>query len=93
MEQIGMIFAAVILALGLSACMQEDSALDKAPGTYVSESKSTDSAGTTRKNQTVTTVSEDEYGRRSATVTNKGSTDPRGLFNKSTSTDTTTIRQ
>jgi hypothetical protein len=65
-----------------------DSKTDLPPGHYESKNVSTDSNGTESVNKTETNVSEDPYGNKTAVVTKKNSTDPKGLFNKSTSKST-----
>jgi hypothetical protein len=54
------------------------------PGQYEHSSKSTDSKGTEREVKTSTDVYYDENGHKKATVDKEMSTDPKGLFNKTT---------
>lgn len=87
------LLALFALAVGTSACMQERSAINQAPGSYESSTKTTNSAGTTTKTKTSTDVTVDEYGNKKAVVETKKSTDPKGLFNKSTSKSKAVIEE
>ncbi len=78
-------------ALSVSACSERQSALDLPPGQYNNVTRSTDANGTDHVTRNTTTVGEDAYGNKTAVVQKKNSTDPRGLFNKSTSESTTVI--
>lgn len=77
--------------VAMSACMQQTAA-DLPPGTYESESKTTNRAGTDVKTQTETNVGYDAYGNKTAVVKTKKTTDPKGLFNKSTTESTTVVK-
>lgn len=81
---------ALIVGLGLSACTNSPANLP--PGHYSSSTKSTDAAGTTYKKSTETDVEVDRYGNKSATSETETTTDPKGLFNKSTTKSTTTYK-
>lgn len=48
------------------------------------EEKSTDAAGTLRKNETTTDVDVDDNGGRETTIKSKSVEDPKGLMNKTT---------
>lgn len=71
------------LVLGLSAC----SPLDKPPGKYEKTTSSTDSKGTTTEQQSSTDVSVDAQGNKKAVVKSKTTNDPKGLFNKTTTSE------
>ncbi len=80
--------------LALPACdMTETSTLDKPPGKYEHYNATTDANGTTRTTDNTTEVYEDEYGNKKAVVKSKKTTDPRGLFNKSTSKSEAVIQE
>jgi hypothetical protein len=85
--------ALVIAAFGLYACEPERRATDLPPGTYEKTVSKTDANGTTYKTEDTTEVSEDADGDKTAVVKSKTTTDPRGLFNKSTSSKTTVVRE
>ena len=85
-----------LLTLSLSAviltgCMYDDPTR-LPPGRYEQSSRSTDSRGTEREVKSSTDVYYDEKGNKKATVDAKTSTDPNGLFNKSTTESHETIR-
>ena len=77
--------AAMVLAL--PACMT-DSALNDAPGHYENSTHSVDASGTARDSTKTTDVWYDQYGNKHAVTEKSASTDPKGLFNKKTSTAT-----
>jgi len=83
--------AAAGAVLTLSAC-ESHTAKDLPPGTYVDKNTSTDRDGTNYKSKTVTDVGYDENGNKMAVVKKKKTTDPKGLFNKSTDTSTTVVK-
>lgn len=83
--------AVAAVSLSMAACSTSSSPTDLPPGQYNNVTRSTDSNGTTTVNRNTTTVGEDAYGNKTAVVQKKKSTDPRGLFNKSTSESTTVI--
>lgn len=80
----------LLLTTALSACMQQQpapkaqSAADMAPGTYEKTTTRTDADGTTVKHKDSTVVQEDAYGNKKAVVKSKTTQDPKGLFNKTT---------
>ncbi len=74
------------LSIALSACQSRR--LDTPPGTYERSSSYTDSNGTTRERETSTDVSIDADGNRKSVTKSKTTTDPKGLFNKSTTSST-----
>ncbi len=73
---------------GLSACAEERAAT-LPPGQYESTHVSTDANGTEYKNTSKTDVTEDRYGNKKVTVHKKTTRDPKGLFNKETTRETT----
>ncbi len=75
-----------VLVLGLGACEQQ-SALNKAPGTYEKTTSSTDASGTTTDRKNSTQVSEDQYGNKKAVIKSKTTKDPKGLLNKTTTSE------
>ncbi len=82
---------ASIAMLGTTACAQRTSNLPP-PGKYESETTTIDRYGTKTEVQKSTEVELDKYGNRVGTVETKKSTDPEGLFNKSTSTSKEVVR-
>lgn len=80
---------AALAALTLCACTDTRTATDLPPGQYNRTTRSVDAAGTGHMDRETTTVSEDAYGNKTAVVSRKKTTDPRGLFNKRTSESTT----
>ena len=82
-------FTCMALAtLALSACTEEQTALDKPPGKYEKTTVSTDEYGTKTKRTAETDVRVDRYGNKSVTVDSKTTQDPKGLFNKTTTSQT-----
>lgn len=75
------------LMLGVAAC-SNDSPTNLPPGHYESSKSSTDAAGTSRTTDTSTDVKLDANGKKTAVVKKKKTTDPKGLFNKSSSEST-----
>lgn len=87
-----------VAALSLAACTPEDQALNKAPGTYKSDVKSTDANGVTTEQKDVTDVSVDQYGHKKAVVKSKTTEKPPGVINgflnkKTTNDSTTTVEE
>jgi len=80
---------AVSSLLITSACSEQprSSATDLPPGKYEKTTRSTNSEGTTTERKTTTEVERDSYGNKKATIENKTTKDPRGLFNKQTTTE------
>lgn len=77
------IFNMALVAAILSGCVySEPSSLP--PGQYEYTSKSVDSKGTAREQERTTEVYYDKDGNKQVTVDQKTTTDPKGLFNKST---------
>jgi hypothetical protein len=79
--------------LTLSACTPAENASTLAPGTYEHSSTRTDANGTTYETKRTTDVEVDRYGNKSATVKTEQSKDPKGLFNKSSNTSTSTYEE
>lgn len=79
------VIAMATVALGLAACSNTNNPAHRAPGTYESERVQTNRDGTTYKTKEVTDVRVDQYGNKKATVEQETTKDPKGLFNKSTS--------
>ena len=86
-KKLSTLIAMSALALGLSAC--QDSVLNNPPGKYEKTTSSTDSSGTTRAQQSSTDVSVDDQGNKKAVVKSKTTKDPVGLFNKTTTSEST----
>ncbi len=80
-----------LVALALSGCMRDDPRM-LPPGRYDKSSSSIDSQGTTREQKSSTDVYYDEHGHKKATIDRKTSTDPEGLFNKSTTETHETVQ-
>jgi len=87
MKKYSTLIAVSVLALVLSACMDKRSALDNPPGTYERTTSSTDANGTTTERKSSTEVSEDRYGNKKAVVKTKTTKDPKGLLNKTTTSE------
>lgn len=77
-------------ALTFSACTH-NKLTNLPPGEYESSTKTTNAQGTTTSKSTTTEVEVDRHGNKSATQTTKTTTDPKGLFNKSTTTQTNKV--
>jgi hypothetical protein len=80
-----------LMSIPVSGCMQNTT--DLPPGKYESKTSSTDSNGTTTEQKKVTDVTVDEYGNKTTVIQSKTSKDPRGLFNKSTSSSKQVIHE
>lgn len=76
--------------IAVSACT--NTAQDLPPGKYESSKKTTDSNGTNTSVEKTTNVGVDRYGNKTATVKTETTTDPEGLFNKSKTTTTKTVK-
>lgn len=79
---------AVLATIMLGACTQHPKTLP--PGEYESTRTKTNAQGTTTTQKTNTNVYYDQYGNKRATQQTETSKDPKGLFNKSTTTTTKT---
>jgi hypothetical protein len=75
--------AAVLM---ISACTSAPTTLP--PGEYHSTNRSVNENGTAVEKDQTTKVYYDEYGNKKASQETTTSRDPKGLFNKSTSTST-----
>ncbi len=82
------LLCAAISLLAVAACTAAPKTLP--PGEYESSSTSVNQSGTETKESTKTNVYYDEYGNKRAVQETETSSDPKGLFNKSTSTTTKT---
>jgi hypothetical protein len=83
-----MLVSAITLSTGACNMMHREAALNSPPGTYESKTSSTDANGTTTERKATTDVRVDEYGNKKAVVETKTTTDPKGLFNKKTTSET-----
>jgi hypothetical protein len=81
------VMAVLTLALGLTACTEN--LLDNPPGRYENSITFTDADGTTTERRSSTQIAVDEYGRRKAIVKSTTTKDPKGLFNKTTTSQFT----
>lgn len=79
------VFLISVSVLALAACQQTP--LDTPPGKYESTTSSTDVNGTTVTHKSSTAVSVDDYGNKTAVVKSKTTEDPKGLFNKKTTSE------
>ncbi len=79
--------AVTAATLAVAACSM-NSPTNKPPGTYKSSSESTNAYGTTTKTDKTTYVYRDPSGDKKAVTRTETSTDPKGLFNKRTTTST-----
>lgn len=79
--------AAAVGLIGLAACAPHH---DLPPGHYESTSSSTNAKGTKTTVEKDTNVYYDRYGNKKSTVKTETTTDPKGLFNKETTTTTKT---
>lgn len=87
---------ALLSTTALTGCMYGDKESTPAslpPGEYESTSSRTDANGTTTSTETNTDVTVDKYGNKTATVSKETTTDPKGLFNKNTTTSTKTYSE
>jgi hypothetical protein len=82
------ILALSILALGLSACMDMKNAMDTPESKYENTSSSTDAKGTKTTSQSSSEVGTDAQGNRHSVIKTKTTKDPKGLMNKSTTSQT-----
>lgn len=82
---------ALVASFGVAGCTNH--VTDLPPGKYESTSKSTDANGTDYETERTTNVSVDRYGNKKAVVEKETSSDPKGLFNKSTSSKKTVVTE
>lgn len=78
-----------LMTLALSSCMT-DSADNLPPGHYQHSTAAVDTNGTAYEHSKTTDVGYDANGNKIAVTKTKNSTDPKGLFNKQTTTSTET---
>ena len=76
------------LALSLNACMDIQNAMDTPESKYENTSSSTDANGTQTTRQSSSEVGTDAQGNKHSVIKTKTTTDPKGLLNKSTTTQT-----
>lgn len=81
---------AMLCALGLmlNGCMDVKDALDTPESKYENTSSSTDANGTETTRQTSSEVGTDAQGNPHSVIKTKVTKDPKGLLNKSTTTQT-----
>ncbi len=82
------IIALSALALGLNACMDIKNAMDYPDSKYESTSSTTDANGTQTTRQSSSEMSKDAQGHRKSIKKSKVTTDPKGLMNKTTNSQT-----
>ena len=87
-KQLLIFFTLSAAVVSVSACTAEQRALDNPPGKYESKTVSTDANGTTRETDSSTDVSVDSHGKKKAVIRSKTTQDPKGLFNKTTISET-----
>ena len=88
MTKFSAVLAVSIATLALSACHTTSSATDLPPGKYEKTTSSTDANGTTTTRDNTTNVTVDQYGNKHAVVKSDTTRDPKGLFNKTTTSST-----
>lgn len=84
-----LILGGTVAVLSLVAAC-ESTPTSKPPGEYKSTYKTTNSAGTTTKTSEKTKVYYDNNGQKRAVKETETTKDPKGLFNKSTTSTTKT---
>jgi hypothetical protein len=82
------LLSAAATVLGVAACESHPTSLP--PGEYKRTEKSVNAQGTETEKTTKTNVYYDEHGNKKAVQETETSRDPKGLFNKSTSSTTRT---
>jgi|GEM_PF-2873007 len=89
-KELSILLVMSVLSFGIGACTQERerSVLNNPPGTYETDVSSTDASGTTTEKESSVVVDEDAQGKKTAVVKSKTTTDPKGLFNKTTTSQT-----
>lgn len=73
-----------VALLAIAGCTAAPKTLP--PGQYKETERNVNASGTETKKETTTDVYYDEYGNKRATQKTETSRDPKGLFNKDTST-------
>lgn len=76
------------LALGLNACMDMKNAMDTPESKYENTTSSTDANGTQTTRQSSSEVGTDAQGNKHSVIKTKVTKDPKGLLNKSTTSQT-----
>ena len=82
------IVALSALTLSLSACMDVQNAMDTSESKYENTSSSTDASGTQTTRQSSSEVGTDAQGNKHSVIKTKTTKDPKGLLNKTTTTQT-----
>jgi len=77
--------------LTVSGCMREQMFWNSKPGEYKHSQSNTDSRGNVIEHKRSTKVSVDKNGHKKAVVTTKNTKDPKGLMNKTTTSETKEI--
>ena len=80
--------AASAVTLSLAACMDMQNAFDMPTGKSEQTNSSTDSSGTKTTRTSSTEVERDGYGHNKTVVKTKTTRDPKGLMNKTTTSQT-----
>jgi hypothetical protein len=83
--------AIAVAGVTLSACAPERTALDLPPGKYENTTESTNRYGTKTERNSSTEVYVDKYGNKKAVIESETTRDPKGLFNKTTTSKTKTV--
>ncbi len=91
MNKILLTSAILLAAASVTAC--QTNATDLPEGKYEKSTVTKDSSGTKYTTDTETDVDVDSNGRKTATTTTKTTKDPKGLFNKSSTESTTTVKE
>ena len=86
-------FTKFLAAPALFALLAGCSPLDQPPGKYEHSTSNTDSSGTTTESNQSTTVGYDKNGNKKAVIKSEQSTDPAGLFNKTTTSSEEVIQR
>lgn len=79
-----LIFLSIVCAATTFAGCTYNKSAGIPPGQYEQSSKSVDSEGTSREENSKTDVYYDKYGNKKITIDTETTTDPEGLFNKNT---------
>ena len=87
-KKITTILALSSIAFGLNACMDMKNAMDNAESKYENSSSSTDARGTKTTSQSSSEIGTDAQGNKHSVIKTKVTTDPKGLLNKSTTSQT-----
>lgn len=85
-NQVLTLCAVAVTGLAVSACSTTNPA-DMPPGKYERTTTSTNANGTEVTRKSSTDVNVDSHGNKSATVKSKTTEDPKGLFNKKTTSE------